>query len=108
MARRGNVKQGRGGIGGAMKDLFGGLAMVAIFLAMILFVMYYLENKAVTQYIDLNGYANETVCGTECTEIRSGFNTGEDVVILGLGLLGLIAVVMVFVGFLLPVIQRVF
>ena len=104
--RRGRGGNGDNSIAGSMKSLFSGLAMVGVVLAMLLFVCYMLEEKTIDQFIDINDYANETVCSTPCTNIRSGFDTAEDLIILGLGLLGLIAIILVFVGFLLPVIQR--
>lgn len=96
---------------GSMKNLFVGLGSLAIVLTMLLFVMFLIEEYVVRQYIDLTNITGdnythkETNCGSACAELRSGFDKGETVVTLGLGLLALIAVVLIFMGFLLPVIQ---
>ena len=107
------MARGKGGqsVSKSMRDLFTGLAMVGVVLAMVLFVTFTLEEQAVSQYISVNSLDNETYCdtkdGTPCSSIRDGFDTAEDLISMGLGLLGLIAIILVFIGYVLPVIQRI-
>ena len=194
------ARNGKKTIQGSMKDLFTGLAMVGVVLAMVLFVVFMLEEQAVSQFIATNGIdrgetvvtdeehsvgdnddgglpspivltytpltddtitvtvngtteltelvnytilsrvtgtlnftsianftaGNETLTvdytyydtddaedecndldGTPCSSIREGFDTAQDLISMGLGLLGLIAIILVFIGYVLPVIQRI-
>jgi len=108
------MARGKGGqsVSKSMRDLFTGLAMVGVVLAMVLFVTFTLEEQAVSQYMSVNDYGtNETLCdlgdGSPCESIRDGFDTAEDLISMGLGLLGLIAIILVFIGYVLPVIQRI-
>lgn len=106
MARKGGQSVSK-----SMRDLFTGLAMVGVVLAMVLFVTFTLEEEAISQYISTNDLGNETYCdtqsGTPCASIREGFDAAQDLITMGLGLLGLIAIILVFVGYVLPVIQRI-
>jgi len=194
------ARNGKKTIQGSMKDLFTGLAMVGVVLAMVLFVVFMLEEQAVSQFIATNNIdrgetvvadeehsvgdnadgglpspivltytpltddtvtvtvngtteltelvnytilsrvtgtlnftsignftaGNETLTidytyydtddtedecndldGTPCSSIREGFDTAEELITMGLGLLGLIAIILVFIGYVLPVIQRI-
>jgi len=195
------MRSKKNSIQGSMKELFTGLAMVGVILAMVLFVVFMLEEQAVSQYMTTNGIArnettitdeehsvgdnsdgglptviqlthtnltddaititeknqsktltlgtnytvlsttlgtvnitsltnvtagNETLqvdyiyystdnaedncnyqSGSPCESIRDGFDTAESLISMGLGLLGLIAIILVFIGYVLPVIQRI-
>lgn len=97
-------------IGTSFKNLFTGLAMAAIVLAMLLFVCYMLEAQTIQQFLTINDYDNETYCDTvasdACTNIREGFDTAINLILMGLGLLGLVIVIVVFVGYILPMVQK--
>ena len=102
---------GGGSVANTMKSLFVGLAMIGIVLSLVLFVALMMEEQVVDQFITINDLDNETNCdaqtGSPCDSIRDGFDTTESVIELGLGLIGLIMIVLVFVGFLLPAVQGV-
>ena len=103
-------RKGGQSVGSSMKSLFSGIAMAGIVLVMLLFVTFMLREKSIEKFLSVNGYDNETVCdavdGTPCAEIRDGFDIVIALEVLGLGLLSLVAIILVFVGYLLPVIQR--
>ena len=117
MARRGGQRQT---VGKSLKTLFVELSFIAIVLSIVYFVAQVMEMKAVEQYVDMfnitrnaTGYIQfddgyESDVSTDIAGMRSGYTTAKTVISLGLSLLGLVMVMLVFAGYLIPVVQSIF
>lgn len=116
---RGSDGAGKASLTDSLNQLFGGLAKLGLLLAMFLFTVWLIQAKTIEQYMSIRnitlhnatGYFTgdgETDASTEIASINSGFDTVKDLLTFLLGLLSLIGLVLVFGGYIIPVLGRIF